>query len=223
MREILEKITANDIDVLEQSLAFVRERSALENERGKAAEARATAMLAILGILAGFIVPLIESVHGIVGEIKWSLIVTLFGSLLFLVKGLYHAVRVLGVSKRYRLNIDSVFDFQPLSRVDALREEIAGLIWECKRATQPNTLHLFRLHRCQRSGFAAIILFMLFGILLFTADQQWIHVPRWVAYVIGSTVLLLFFMIDFISEKSGIWGKSHRIAARSSESEAHLS
>lgn len=218
MRKILEQITASDIDVLEQSLAFVRERSALENERGKAAEARATAMLAILGILAGFIVPLIESIDGITGEIKWSLIATLFGSLLFLVKGLYYAVRILGVSKRHRLQIDSVFDFQPLSRADALREEIAGLVWECKQSTRPNTLHLFRLDRCQRSGFIAIILFMLFGILLLAADQHWIALPQWVAYVIGSTVLLMLCLTDIIFEKNGIWGKSRPTVAKSKES-----
>lgn len=204
MRKIMDQITSKDINVLQQSLAFVRERGLLESERGKAAEARATAMLAILGILAGFIVPLAQAISSFDGEIKWSLTAALLGSLIFLVKGLFHAVGVLSITKQYRLTVDSVFDFQGRSRADALREEIAGLVWECQKAVQPNTLKLFRLQRCQRSGLIAIILFMLFGILLLVAQEQW-FVPQCVAYGIGVATLLLLFAVDVVAERTGIW------------------
>lgn len=206
IREIRDQLVSEDIGVLEQSLRFASARCAQEAERGRTAEARATAMLAILGILAGFIVPLVGSVEAAKGDGKWSLLVLFLGSLLFLVKGLYNAVRVLGVSKMYRLEIDTVFDFQPLAPPDALREEIAGLTWEYRKAVQPNTEKLFRLHRCQRSGLLAIIFFMLFGILLLAAREEWLQVPLWAAGVLAVLAALLLVFGDNIFERLGIWG-----------------
>lgn len=207
MNEIRKHITANDIDVLEQSLAFVRERAAYETERGKAAEARATAMLAILGLLAGFVVPLVKAINTVSGDVKWSLIAAFLGSLLFLSKGLYHAVCVLGVARHYRVKVDSIFDIQGLSRTDALREEITWLVWECQRSIQPNTVKLFRLHRCQRSGLVALILFMIFGFLLLLSENKWLVIPQWFGYGVGLSILLLLSFTDLIAEKTGIWGK----------------
>jgi hypothetical protein len=213
VRNIKARITSEDIDVLEQSLRFVRDRAAQEADRGKTAEARATAMLALLGILAGFIVPLIQTVATAAGETKWSLLVAFLASLIFLVKGLYHAVRVLGVSKRYRLEVESVYDFQALARVDALRDEIAGLVWECNRAIQPNTEKLFWLHRCQRSGLIAIVLFMLFGILLLSATEKWVSLPQWVAFVLAGGAVLLLALSDPVAERLGIWGCGNHTAS----------
>tara|TARA_B100000614_G_C14518247_1_gene481512 strand:+ start:781 stop:1470 length:690 start_codon:yes stop_codon:yes gene_type:complete len=223
MREILEireQLVSEDIDVLEQSLRFASARGAQEAERGKAAEARATAMLAILGILAGFIVPLVGTIEAAKGDGKWTLLVLFLGSLLFLVKGLYNAVRVLGVSKMYRLEIDTVFDFQPLARSDALREEIAGLIWEYRKAVQPNTEKLFRLHRCQRSGLIAIIFFMLFGIFLLAAREKWLQVPLWAAGALGVLAALLLVFGDNIFERLGIWGTTKKMAPATKPPEA---
>ncbi|MBZ6380088.1 MULTISPECIES: hypothetical protein [Pacificimonas] len=204
MGGIVEQIASKDLNVLQQSLAFVRERNTAENERGKAAEARATAMLAILGILAGFIVPLAQTISAADGGMRWSLIAALLSSLTFLVKGLYHALGVLSVAKQYRLTVDTVLDFQTLSRAEALREEIAGLVWECRQAIKPNSLKLFRLHRCQRSALTAILLFMLFGLLLLAAQQQW-FVSVGFAYAIAILALAALFLADPIVERQGIW------------------
>lgn len=204
--EIRERLSSEDINVLEQSLRFAGARYAQEAERGKAAEARATAMLAILGILAGFIVPLVESIEAADGDNKWSLLVLFLGSLLFLVKGLYNAVRVLGVSKIYRLEIETVFDFQPLSRPDALRDEIAGLIWEYRKAIQPNTEKLFRLHRCQRSGLFAIVFFMLFGVFLLATREDWLQLSVSTASCLAVVAAFLLVFADTFFEQIGIWG-----------------
>lgn len=218
--EIREQLASQDNKVLEQSLRFASARCAQEAERGKAAETRATAMLAILGILAGFIVPLVETVEAAKGDDKWSLLVLFLGSLLFLVKGLYNAVRVLGVSKTYRLEIETVFDFQPLSQPDALREEIAGLIWEYRKAIQPNTEKLFRLHRCQRSGLLAIIFFMLFGVLLLAAREEWFQLPLWAAGALAVLAVLLLAFSDKLFERLGIWGNTKKMAPAAKPPEA---
>lgn len=213
IREIREQLLSEDIDVLEQSLRFASARSEQEAERGKAAEARATAMLAILGILAGFIVPLVGAVEATESDSKWSLLALFLGSLLFLVKGLYNAMRVLGVSKMHRLEIDTVFDFQPLARSDALREEIAGLIWEYRKAIQPNTEKLFRLHRCQRSGLLAIISFMIFGVLLLAEREEWLQLPLWAACALAVLATLLLAFGDKLFERLSIWGNTKKAPA----------
>lgn len=215
IREIKDQLTSQDIEVLEQSLRFANARCTHEAERGKAAENRATAMLAFLGILAGFIVPVIETVEKVQGDAKWTLLIVFLASLLFIVKGLYYAVRVLGVSKVYRLEIGTVFDFQPLSREDALREEIAGLIWEYRKAIQPNTVKHFRLHRSQRSGLVAVVTFMLFGILLIVVRQGWLELPSWSAVAFGAAALAVLVFGDRVFETFGFWKRETKAASSS--------
>ena len=65
LREIRNQITANDVEVLRHSLGFVQERLREEQDRGKAAETRATAILAVLGILAGLIVPVATTIESV--------------------------------------------------------------------------------------------------------------------------------------------------------------
>ena len=211
MREIRERITSENIDVLEQCLRFARECSNYENERGKIAESRATAMLALLGILAGFIVPLAESISNTDSDSRRILFFVFSASLIFLVKGIYYAVRVLSVSIKYRLVIEAVYDFQPLSKVEALREEIAGVIWECEKATQPNTKKLFHLNRCQRSGITSIILFITFGILLISLESGTLKIPEYLFYIICLMLTIILFFTDTILEHIGIWGNARNI------------
>lgn len=213
MDEIRKSITSKDIAVLNQSLDFVRLRASLEAERGRNAETRATAMLAVLGLLAGLIVPLIESITKVTGDGKWFLFATFLASLLFLVKGLLYAIRVFGVSKRYRLKPETVYDFQPLSPEDSLREEIAASLWECNKVSQPNTEKLFWLHRCQRNGFIAILFFIVFGLSRIAIYEQWIAPTTGVGIIVGLFFLLFAVMVDKIAERRGIWGPSEDVAA----------
>lgn len=215
IREIKNQLTSQDIEVLEQSLRFANARCTHEAERGRAAENRATAMLAFLGILAGFIVPVIETVEKVQGDAKWTLLILFLASLLFIVKGFYSAVRVLVVSKVYRLEIDTIFDFQPLSREEALREEIAGLIWEYRKAIQPNTVKLFRLHRSQRNGLGAVVTFMLFGILLLVVRQDWLELPSWSAVPFGTAALAVLAFGDRVFETFGFWKRDTKTASSS--------
>lgn len=218
IREIRDQLTSQDTQVLEQSLRFASARRGQEAERGKAAENRATAMLAFLGILAGFIVPVIETLEKVQGDAKWALLILFLASLLFIVKGLYYAVRVLGVSKVYRLEIGTVFDFQPLSHEDALREEIAGLIWEYRNAIQPNTGKIFHLHRSQRNGLVAVVTFMLFGILLLGVRLDWLELPCWSAILFGAAALAVLAFGDRVFETFGFWKRDTQAASSSPDS-----
>ena len=216
MLDIRNCITSNDVKVLEQSLTFVKQRAAREVDRGKAAETRATAMLAVLGVFTGLIVPRIESLANIAGDSRWFLLVVFLSSLLFLVRGLVYAIKVLSVGKQYQATPETVYDFQKLSYEDVLREEITTLLWECRQATRPNTEKLFWLNRCQRSGFIAISLFLVFGTLLVPMRGEWLSLPLWASACFGILTITLLFFGDRICEHFGeIWEYSNVGSRRS--------
>lgn len=204
--EIRSQVTSNDVDVLRQSLEFVKGYLAQENERGRVAEVRATVMLAVLGVFAGLIIPRAEVFTKKTGDESWFLLVAFIASLFFLVKGIFYAIRVLGISKRYRSRPDSIYDFQTLSPADALREEIVAVIWEHEHATSPTTEKLFWLNRCQRNSVLAIFLFVLFGLAFIVAHKQWFGIPVCATLVLGAIVGSVFLVGDILAERFGLWG-----------------
>lgn len=206
MQDIRKHITSEDVSVLEQSLRFVIQRATKEAERGKAAEARATAMLAILGILAGFIVPSVESTATIDGSERWALLTVFLTVLAFLVKGLFNAIRVLSVSRQYRVDAETVYDFQTMSHAQALQEEIACVLWEHAKAIRPNSEKLFWLQRSQRAAGIAVIWFMVFGVALYLANEELVLLPPFVSISIATLGVLAFFTVDLIAERyGGLW------------------
>ena len=100
--EIRSKITSNDTEVLRHSLGFVQERLREEQDRGKAAETRAVAVLAILGILAGFIVPFAATIESVVECSRPFLYVIFAAPILFFLRGICYAIRILGITKQFR-------------------------------------------------------------------------------------------------------------------------
>lgn len=205
LEELRAEITSTDIGVLRQSLEFARLQARKEVERNRATEARATAMMAALGILVGLVAPVTKSVVDSKGPHDWLILTTLAGALLFLAKGLYYSIRVLWVQKMHRLNADTVCDFQGLSAEDSLREEIADTVWETEELVQPNTARLFWLNRCQRNAVCGIVLFMMFLLLRFPLLEQWIPFQGCIAAVLFVTFSLLFLLGDRIAERLGFW------------------
>jgi hypothetical protein len=59
--DIKNKLTSKDVAVLEQSLDYVNQRLSLERSRGERAEARASSLFTVAGILSGFVVVFLES------------------------------------------------------------------------------------------------------------------------------------------------------------------
>jgi len=55
-QEIRKQLSSNNPEILKQALEFVTEKLDIERSRERRAEDRATAMFAVSGILAGFVV-----------------------------------------------------------------------------------------------------------------------------------------------------------------------
>lgn len=202
--EIRDRITSNDIDVLRQSLAFASACLSDERERSKTAETRAAAMLAVLGVIAGLVVPQAAMLGAIDNGTNWFLLVGYIAPLLFILKGLVYAVRVLSVARRFRNTPDLAFALQEYSHAEALRAEIAAIVWEYRQAVQPTTAKLYWLYRCQLNGLAALILLAIFAVAVVVGRQEWFEMPLCGALLFGVLVAVVFVGEGWVAQR-GIW------------------
>jgi len=206
MGEIRKKVSSGNAEVLKQSLEFAKQRLSMEAERGKAAEARATGILAVLGLMSGLLIQIAAPIANMGGNDR-ALLYALFAATLgFLVKGILYAMKVLGVGKRLRLEIETVYEFQALSSLEAIREEIVATVWEFKSQIGPNNKKLFWLHRCQRNGAICILFLVILGAALAARTEQWVSVSsvwNWIGAVV---VAILLVSVDALAERYGIWG-----------------
>ena len=208
--EIQRNISSENVDVLTQSLEFVNRCLRQENERGKAAETRATVMLGILGVIATLVIAGAENLptNSKLGDAGWLLLTCFASCLLFLVKALFYAMRTIGISKKYRLEPQMVYDLQDVSHVEALQCEIAGTIWEYDRSIESNSGRLFWLHRCQRNSYVAIVLLVLFGFLSIDILRHLIVVSPCIPIGFGVLSAVAFLVLDPLAERvRGVWRK----------------
>ena len=207
--DIEKQLTSSDLIVLRQSLELAEKCLAREGERRDRGENRATAMLATLGVIAGLIVPQANTVaaSGLAVDERWFLFVCFVGCVLFLVRGLVYAMKVIIVAKQYQIEPESaVYELQKLRPVEAIRKEVAAVLWTYCRAVQPTTEKLFWLHRCQRNSVVAVILLVLFGLTVFVIRDQWFELPSCASMVAGVVGAILFLAIDPIAERySRVW------------------
>ena len=209
LTEIRSQITSDDKEVLRHSLGFVQERLREEQDRGKAAETRAVAVLAFLGILASLIVPFAATIYTVVEGNRPLLYVIFATSILYLLRGIYYALRILGVNKQYRLTPESVYDFQPAKLVDVLRDDLAATIWLYDQVKEPNTRKLFWLDRAQRSGAMSIFFYVFFGVTLLALREELVTSSVWI--ICGAATLgILGRLLDWLVESGrfGIWRRS---------------
>lgn len=207
MSEIRHKITSNDVEVLKQSLAVASTCLADEKDRSKTAETRAAAMLAVLGVIAGLVVPRSATLGAIDTGTGWFLLVGYVAPLLFLLRALVYAVRVLSVSIRWRNIPERLFALQECSQQEALRAEVAAVLWEYRQVVQPTTEKLYWLYRCQRNGLAAIFLLATFAVAVVVGRQQWFEIPLCVTLVFGVLVAVVFVGESLLAQR-GIWNKT---------------
>ena len=189
IRRILVRIESRDSEALRHSLAFAQQRLRDEAERGRSSDARATAVLAFLGVLAGIVVlsPRIVSSAQSAGPF-----VSLGLSIPFLLRGVYCAFRALGIRLQKRLVPEASFELQEQDLTGALRLDIAMSIWACKQMVEPNTTKLFWLARAQRWSLISIFAYALLGGLSYAFQDvfeswHWQHVLT----VVGLAIVAL--------------------------------
>lgn len=205
-QEIRKKISSNDPDVLTQALGFVTEKLDIERSRHKRAEDRATAMLTVSGILAGFVVHFAQLLI-LPGQTGWLILLSLYlGSMVFLIKSISYSILALWSLKGYEVTPELVFDSQLLSKVDAVREELIWKIWEYYQLLPLGNQRLSRTSRAQRNMLASIISFGLLGLAWFFFKTMGIFVKPFIEIICTVFIGISVSFLDIISERiGGLW------------------
>ena len=207
-KEISKRLTSEDLDILKQAISFVDGRITLMRDRAKIAETRATAMLVVSGILAGFVVHFGETLQN-ENISETILFAALYlASILLLIKATYYSIKVLWVLKGNELNPDLAFDLQAKSGNEALREELTWKIWEYYEILPLTNEKLFWLNRSQRNTVSAIISFMFLGIIMFIRVKFNTEFPWLLRAIIILALAFLVLFIDVTMERfGGVWHK----------------
>lgn len=213
--EIYGKLSSEDEKVLKQSISYINEKNSLIRERSTHAESRATAMLTVSGILAGFIVFFVEVLNN--ENVKSNFIVTAcyIVSVLLLIKAVLFAVRVFWVQKGYELTPDLIYDLQTKTDIQALKEELKWKIWEYYEILPLTNTKLFWLNRSQRNTVMAIITLMILGLILFLKINICFEINSLVKSLLLLFTLLVIIFVDIIFEFLGsFWNrKSNTISS----------
>lgn len=207
-KEIYDKLNSQDDEVLKQSISFINEKIILIRERSTQAESRATAMLTVSGILAGFVVFFVEILNN--ENLNSNILVTAcyIISVLFLIKAVLFAVRVFWVQKGNELTPDLIYNLQKKTGIEALKEELQWKIWEYYEILPLTSTKLFWLNRSQRNTVMAIITLMILGLILFLKINICIEITTLFKYLLLFFLVLLFLFIDSIFERFGnVWNK----------------
>ncbi|MBA7705460.1 hypothetical protein ES703_114290 [subsurface metagenome] len=201
--EIKTKLSSNDVNILKQSLSFVTEKLSVERLRSSRAETRATNILAVVGILVGFFI-YFSKLIGSPDQNNWVILFIIYiTSILFLLKSVLFAIKALWTLLGYELNPDLVYNLQKLSKIDALREEIAWKIWEYYELLKTSNKRLFLVNRAQRNMFAAIVASAFLGVGWFFLEQMPIQVPKCVVIFLIVLLPILAIFSDVVLERFG--------------------
>lgn len=206
IEEITKRLSSKNIKILVQSLEYINQRLAIERVRAERAESRASALLTMNAILAGFAIIFIESFRE--GKIQSATVIILLfgGALLLLVKASFFCLKALWVLRGYELNAELPFELQSLKPVDSIREELAWKIWEYYELLPLSTQRLFWVNRAQRNLAWAILLFSFLAIVSFfgTQNDLTLNTTITVSLVILFTAWII--LLDPIVERLGnLW------------------
>ena len=206
--KIRSKVTSENINILKRSLLFVDDRIALQRERAKMAETRATAMLVVVGILAGFVVHFGKTLDSIKVSDSILFAALYLAAIFFIIKSIYYSIKTLWVLKGNELNADLIFELQDCSEVEAHREELTWKIWEYWKVIPVANEKLFWLNRSQRNTVAALLTYMFLGMMLFLKIKLSISI-YWVVTCLAIIMLVaLVLFIDTAMERFGnVWNK----------------
>ncbi|UCC41429.1 MAG: hypothetical protein JSV96_08425 [Candidatus Aminicenantes bacterium] len=206
--DIRSKVTSENLSILKRSLLFVDDRLALLRERGKQAETRATAMLAVSSILAGFVVHFGKSLEKLKLFNSVLFAALYLAVIFFIIKSIYYSIKALWVLKGNELNTDLVFELQDFSESEAARYELTWKIWEYWQYIPLTNEKLFWLNRSQRNTVAALITYMFLGMVLYL-EMKLGFSSYWIVNGLAVVFLVSFVLfIDIAMERLGnVWKK----------------
>lgn len=204
--EIRKNLRSENLSILGQSLTFVNERLVLERSRSEKAEKRATVLLAVSGILSGFIVHFAKLIGLPNSNNTFLLSIFYIGAIFFVLKAGLYAIRALWALKGNELSPHLSFDIQGLSEIDAIREEAIWKIWEYYQLLPVGNERLYWTNKSQRNTIGAIVAFTFTGVLWFIQKTTEFYTPVISCFFIAFIMAIIVIFLDIFSEKYGnLW------------------
>ena len=204
--EIRKNLRSENLFILGQSLTFVNERLVLERSRSEKAEKRATVLLAVSGILSGFIVHFAKLIGLPNSNNTFLLSIFYIGAIFFVLKAGLYAIRALWALKGNELSPHLSFDIQGLSEIDAIREETIWKIWEYYQLLPVGNERLYWTNKSQRNTIGAIVAFTFTGVLWFIQKTTEFYTPVISCFFIAFIMAIIVIFLDIFSEKYGnLW------------------
>ena len=189
IEEIESQIECDNEKTLQSYLDFVYRCRTRESDRGRTAETRAIATLAVVGVLVGLLIPQFENLPQLEEASFWFLTTSYGIPLFFLLLSAIYAMRVISASKTYRIEAEAILE-ENLTTNEALRYQIALITWECNYATSPNSKKLLSLDRSQRFVLFAVFTMVVFGISMFLSKKLDFYLPACVGLIYLVTAVI---------------------------------
>lgn len=195
--KIQSKITSSEPETLKQCLSFIKDRLQWEIDRGKRAEGRATTMLTLIGIVTAVVIHFTDK-HNETLKDELLISTSLFVSALFLLlKSGFYACKALSITFQKRITPQLIINIQDKTAIDALKKEIAALIWEYDQWVKPNSIRLYYLNKCQWALAASIILLSCLSFLIILKAIGVLDVPN----ALEIPLFLILLIVGFCSDK----------------------
>ncbi|MBB1489570.1 hypothetical protein [Oceanospirillum sediminis] len=208
--EIKSKLNSSDaeIEVLSLCEKFLDEKIEQENNRARLAEQRTSTLLNTLGASAAFLVfagSELKKVSFSFADGSWFIIFLFSFSLLYIFRSVYYSIRSIQVGFIKRTTPESIFELQEKNKEEALKDVLAGKLWELKNIIHPNTTRLFYVQRAQRAlvlFFSSLLLTSIFAIL----NKYGVLYSIQCALIVCAFLMIPFyFLVDKLIEKNNGW------------------
>jgi hypothetical protein len=205
IENIKQMLSSNDINVIRLCHKFVDERADQERMRGESAERRANIILSTLGASSAFLVFIASNLLDKPDKVGDLVIILYAASALWISRSVWYCIKSIRAQSRYRITVESVFEVQGESEIEAIKVLLSGKIWELQRSIQPNTERLFYVQRAQRALIVFVGILLLLGVLVVFRDYIIIPPNSCILFNILIFGVIFWFYGDYFFEKRGIW------------------
>ena len=219
LSEIQDKISSTDPDVMEYCLVFTKECMKEEEDRGKTFETKAGGILAILGILTGLVIPVTARFDLSGKGISPLLFVIFLMFVLFLIKAVWYAIKVVRISKAsktYRFTPNAIYQFQNIDMLQIKRNIISRRISMYDKIVERNTEKALYLQRSHRNAAISVAICLVFGsALLFDTSMlpsclvlpSWFVSPYFIIISLSITIPVCLFLDHILERKEKLFIK----------------
>lgn len=203
IKDIIEKIKSEDIEILCQSKEIIDELLINESKRGKSVYTITNILIAFSGALSGVLLFFESGIPSIKEGPLTLIYLVYFTTLLFFLKAIVYSIKSIGISQTYEMSHDTIYEIQEMSLLDSLRHEIALKIWVFNKMIPHNTHKLFWVNGGLRNLLFGIISLLLLGSIVFFKDIPLLALPN-IEYI-GIIFILFAISCDYLLNRLSFW------------------